>query len=162
MSEPHQTLMRDFRASDLQSVQALIFKTIDVSYAPVYPPRALSFFKAFHSEADILQRHRAGDILVIELEGKPIATGTLVEGEIFAVFVDPDHQQHGLGKTLMRELETRALAQGYEFSELSVSLPSRRFYEGLGYELLADRSKDLGNGQQMKYWQARKSLRREG
>ena len=40
----------------------------------VYPPRAVRFFKEFHSEAKILERHRQGAILVVEQEGTIIAT----------------------------------------------------------------------------------------
>lgn len=159
MDEPDAPVMRDFQESDLKPVRDLIFQTIDVSYAPVYPPRALDFFKAFHAEEDILRRSKDGDVLVIEQGGQLIATGALVEGEIFAVFVDPVQQQRGLGKRLMHELEARALVQGHQVSTLSVSLPSRHFYEDLGYELLEERSRDLGEGQVMRFWKARKVLR---
>ena len=160
MSEPAEPLLRDFRESDLKPVQDLIFRTIDISYATVYPPRALDFFKGFHADQDILQRHRDGDVLVIEQDGQPIGTGAMLEGEILAVFVDPAQQQRGLGKRLMHELEARALAQGHQVSTLSVSLPSRRFYEDLGYELLEERARDLGEGQVMRFWKARRSLRK--
>ena len=43
-------------------------------------------------------------------------------------------QKRGLGKALMIELEKRARAGGLLEAELSVSLPSRGFYEKLGYK----------------------------
>jgi hypothetical protein len=42
--------------------------------------------------------------------------------------------------------------------ELSVSLPSRRFYENLGYELVEACSIDVGEGQRLDFWKARKML----
>ncbi len=153
--------MRAFREADLAAVQALIFETIDRSYGPVYPPRALDFFKAFHSAEEIRKRGAAGTILVVEHDGAVIATGALVEGEILAVFVHPAQQGRGHGKALMRALEAQARAAGHAVSELSVSLPSRRFYESLGYEMLEERRRDLGAGQEMRFWKARKALQSE-
>lgn len=33
--------IRAFRDADIGALRRLIFETIDVSYAPVYPPRAI-------------------------------------------------------------------------------------------------------------------------
>ena len=150
--------LRPFRDSDVTQVRQLIHRTLDVSYAAVYPPEAVRFFKDFHSEAKILERHRAGDILVIEQDGQVVATGAIVDSDIFGVFVDPAAQQQGHGRALMQELESRAKAKGIHEAVLSVSLPSRRFYESLGYREFEDRSRDLGNGVQLAFWQARKAL----
>ena len=151
-------VIRDFRPTDAGAVLRLIYDTIDISYAEAYPPRAVDFFKQFHSEDRLLNRHQEGTVLVIEQDGKPVATGALVEQEIFAVFVDPDHQHRGYGKALMQELEARAARQGCAHSELSVSLPSLKFYQSLGYQILEERSRDVGEGQHLDFWKARKAL----
>ncbi len=150
--------IRAFRDADIGALQRLIFETIDVSYAPVYPPRALAFFKTFHGEAELRARGRTGTILVIEDDGELIATGSLVGNEILAVFVRPGLQGGGYGKALMRALEEKARADGETECALSISLPSLKFYQGLGYEVLEERSRDLGDGQRLDFWKAKKSL----
>jgi hypothetical protein len=40
---------RQFAAADLAAVQRLIHSTIDCRYRGAYPPRAVQFFKEFHS-----------------------------------------------------------------------------------------------------------------
>jgi ribosomal protein S18 acetylase RimI-like enzyme len=120
---------------------------------------AVQFFKEFHSEENIKQRHRTGKMLVVEQDGNLIATGTIVGSDIFGVFVDPGLHCQGLGKALMGELENRAKARGCKELELSVSLPSKRFYEKLGYEMIEKRSLDVGEGQTLDYWMARKPLK---
>jgi len=151
--------IRNFEPADLGAVHRLIQDTIDASYAAAYPPRAVAFFKAFHAEADILNRSRTGTVLVAEGSGGAlVATGSLVDGQIFGVFVRPDHQGAGLGRAVMRALEQAAVAAGQTEFVLSVSLPSRRFYERLGYEMVEPRSRDVGEGQRLDYWAARKSL----
>ncbi len=154
-SQPH---IRPFREAEVAALRALICETIDVSYAPVYPPRALAFFKGFHAEDRILERARRGTVLVVEEDGALIATGSLLDGEIFAVFVDPAHQGTGLGKALMARLEAEARDAGIAESLLSVSLPSKRFYEGLGYVMVEEVSRDLGAGQHLDFWKAKKRL----
>jgi GNAT superfamily N-acetyltransferase len=156
----HDAGIREFRESDLIPVQRLIHQTIDVCYSGVYPPRAVQFFKKFHSEEKIMERHRQGKILLIEQDGNVIATGTIVGSDIFGVFVHPEFQHRGYGGGLMRELENRAKARGCTELELSVSLPSREFYEGLGYEMLEKCSIDVGQGQHLDFWKARKPMAR--
>ena len=158
MSGPDDTCMRAFRKSDVVQVRRLIHHTVDLCYSGVYPPRAVRFFKELHSEAKILKRHEEGEILVVEQAGNIIATGATVEGDIFGVFVHPEFQHHGHGRALMRELETRAKSKGCDEAVLSVSLPSRRFYEGLGYKTFENRSIDVGDGEHLEFWAAKKLL----
>jgi ribosomal protein S18 acetylase RimI-like enzyme len=126
-----------------------------------YPTRAVQFFKEFHSEEKIMERHRKGEILVVEQDGNVIATGAIVGSDIFGVFVHPASQHRGHGGMLMRELENRAKARGCTESELSVSLPSRGFYESLGYQMLEECSIDVGEGQHLVFWKAKKPLMRQ-
>ena len=158
MSQSPQICIRAFEESDVAPLRRLICETIDVSYAPVYPSKALDFFKAFHAEEKVRERAQRGTVLVAEANGALIATGSLLEGEIFAVFVHPDRQGLGLGKALMERLEADSRAAGVTESVLSVSLPSKRFYEGLGYEIVEERSRDLGDGQRLDFWRATKRL----
>lgn len=143
----------------MEAIRALIHETIDESYGAVYPPRAVQFFKAFHSEQEILERAQRGTVLVIEEDGQLAATGSIVENEILAVFVRHRLQKGGRGKALMQALEAEGKKRGIEEAELSVSLPSKAFYRNLGYVIGEERSKDVGEGQQLVFWKARKRLR---
>ena len=158
MASLEQIKIRPFHPDDLDALHGLIQETIEISYAKAYPPRAVAFFKDFHGKEEILERGQAGTVLVVEQDGALVATGSLIDGEIFGVFVHPDVQGAGLGKTLMELLEEKARASGSEEFLLSVSLPSKKFYEGLGYEIVQDCSRDLGAGERLNFWKARKRL----
>jgi N-acetylglutamate synthase-like GNAT family acetyltransferase len=158
MSRQDFTCIRQFRASEAGAVCELVHHTIDVSYSPVYPPRAVQFFKDFHSEAKIIERHQKGEILVVEKDGKVIGTGSVVGADILGVFIHPASQHKGYGKSLMQALEDTAVANGISEVVISVSLPSRRFYERLGYEIIENRTIDVGGAQKLDYWEAKKSL----
>lgn len=158
MSQSSNTTIRRFEDHDLAALGQLIHDTIDISYAEVYPPRAVAFFKSFHSEEKILDRCQSGTVLVMEEEGVLVGTGSLVDGAIFAVFVNPGRQKGGRGKALMSALENAAREAGVIESRLDISLPSRRFYEGLGYLVIEEMSRDLGDGQRLDFWRATKKL----
>lgn len=158
MSRQNITCIRQFRESDVGAVLKLIHHTIDVSYSPVYPPRAIQFFKDFHSELKIIERHQNGETLILEKDGEVIGTGSLVGEDILGVFVYPEFQHQGYGKTIMKELEKKAILNGVSEVVLSVSLPSKRFYENLGYRILESHTIDVGEGQPLDYWEAKKKL----
>lgn len=151
-------IIRLFCDADLVLLHRMVRDTIDVSYSAVYPVRAVEFFKDYHSERKILERSQTGEVLIMEKDGSIVATGALVGNEILGVFVKPECQGQGYGKTIMNELESRAKAKGRPEVVLSVSLPSRSFYENLGYEVLAARSLDVGEGQKLDYWWGKKTL----
>jgi GNAT superfamily N-acetyltransferase len=150
--------IRDFVLSDLSSLRQMVHDTIDASYSGVYPERAVEFFKTFHSEERIRERSQKGEILIIERNNVIMATGAIVGNEVLGVFVRPLEQGRGYGKAIMNELERRAKAEGLTQITLAVSLPSRKFYEALGYEIVRDNSVDVGEGQHLDYWEARKSV----
>ena len=107
MSHSDDVRIRRFREPDLCQLVRLISETIGISYAEVYPPRAVQFFKDFHSEKKIADRSKTGTTLVVEEDGELVATGSLVDGEILAVFVHPRLQKGGRGKALMKALDPR-------------------------------------------------------
>ena len=151
-------VIRLFREADLVPLHRMIKDTIDASYAGIYPDRAVQFFMEYHSEKRIMERSQVGEILLIERHDSIVATGALVGNEILGVFVRPEEQGQGLGKRIMSELERRAKEKGLSEVVLSVSLPSRKFYETLEYELLDECSLDVGKGQHLNYWPARKTI----
>jgi GNAT superfamily N-acetyltransferase len=159
MSRPAANCVRQVRRSELNTVRDLILRTIEYSYSAVYPPKAVQAFREYHSRKNILQRYRAGGVLVVDKDERIIGTGSLMGSEILGVFILPEFQNQGHGKCLLHALEQKALAAGIAEVELSISLPSRKFYESLGYEVIADRTFDVGDSQGLDYWQARKVLK---
>ena len=143
---------------DIEKIKNLIFRTIDTNYGDVYPPRAIDFFKEFHSEENIQKRIDADSLFILEEAGQLVATASLEGSEISGVFVEPDRQGNGFGQYLMERLEAQAWQNGVREICLSVSLPSRIFYERLHYHLIEDRCFDLGDGQLLRFWKAKKSL----
>ena len=151
-------MIRTFKKTEVSQLHEMIHETIDVSYPPYYSDRAVQFFKEYHSEANIIKRSQHGELIIIENEGEILATGSLVGNEILGVFVLPNRQRGGLGKQIMLELESRAKKKGISEINLDVSLPSRKFYEKLNYEISEPHQINVGEGQQLEYWQGKKKI----
>jgi hypothetical protein len=58
MNHSDDVSIRRVREPDLCQLVRLISETIGISYAGVYPPRAVQFFKDFHSEKEIADRSK--------------------------------------------------------------------------------------------------------
>lgn len=142
----------------MESVRELIDSTIEACYTGAYPARAVEYFRRYHSESNILERAQKGTTIVAEAGGRIVATGTLKGKYIIAVFVLCQIQGQGLGRRIMTELEERARANGVTEVSLDVSLPSRLFYERMGYGGFEPATLDVGDGQRLDYWKASKRL----
>jgi GNAT superfamily N-acetyltransferase len=149
---------RVFLPGDAEAVRELIHSTIEACYTGVYPARAVEYFLQYHSESEILRRAQKGTTIVAEAGGRIVATGTLKGKYIIAVFVYRHVQDRGLGRRIMGALEERARTDGVEEIWLDVSLPSRAFYERMGYGGFEPAFLDVGEGQRLDYWKASKRL----
>lgn len=157
MEEGHPTI-REFRETDLFPLKSLVQRTIAVCYPGHYCTEAVRFFTSYHSEQAILQDAREGCTLVLDRAGRIMATGTLVGDEIKRVFVDFGFQKHGLGRLIMRHLEERAALFGIETVRLHASLPSRAFYDRLGYAIVEEAFLQVENGRSLDFFKMRKTL----
>ncbi len=161
MAEPNDIKIRKFVKTDLDTVKNLIHHTIDVSYAEIYPPNAVRYFKKFHSDPWILKGAREGYMIIAEKEGQIIGTGTIKGNYVLRVFVDPKIHRQSYGKRIMSMLEQKAKTDGLTEIIMDVSLPSKIFYERLGYHIIEEASIDVSDGQNLDYYKAKKSLNKE-
>lgn len=150
--------IRIFKGSDLADVRELIYKTIDTCYSGIYCVEAVKFFKDWHCDEKILKNAKEGYIIVLEKSSRIVGTGTVVGDEIMRVFVDPAFQKRGFGKLIMSGLERKAVSAGVDVVKLDASLPSKKFYELLGYAVLEETFLELGNNKRLDYDKMQKTL----
>lgn len=149
---------RTFVETDLAAVKALVDRTIDVSYAGIYPPAVIRFFKEYHRQECILADAQMGHTLVIEEDGVLLATGTLLGTNVRRMFVDPDVQGRGLGFALLTSIEEYACRVGLTALDLSSSLPARDFYLHYGYRIDSEEAISLPDGGQLRFYAMSKAL----
>lgn len=84
--------------------------------------------------------------------GSIVATGTLLGSTIRRVFVRPSHQCRGYGALVMHALEKEALRRGIRRVDLFASLPSKRFYDLLGYTMEREAYIPVRNNKRLDYY----------
>jgi N-acetylglutamate synthase-like GNAT family acetyltransferase len=150
--------IREFREKDLADIKVMVDKTIDICYTGIYCTEAVKFFKQWHHSDKILKNAKEGYTIILEQGGRIVGTGTVVGNEIARVFVGPPFQKSGFGKLIMLKLEEKALSQGINIVKLDASLPSKKFYDLLGYVTLEETFLEVENGKKLHYYKMEKSL----
>lgn len=158
MSGKEKIRIRKFERQDLEEVKALIEKTIDTCYDGYYCREVMDYFDMFHWPGNILKIAHEGFVAVALIEGKIVATGSIIKDKILRVFVDPSYQKRGLGKMIMDELEKQAAANGLKSVELRSLANAKKFYESIGYQTIAKGRVEVDNGSTLEYYQMVKSL----
>ena len=150
--------IREFERSDLAEVKELIYRTIDVCYKDYYCDKAIAFFKDWHCDEHILGDAGNGYMIVLVENQELIATGAVNDGEIKRVFVAPELQGKGFGRLIMERLEDRAKQEGIGAVRLDASLPSKRFYDLLGYATAEKTFHELEKSKRLDYYRMEKNL----
>jgi GNAT superfamily N-acetyltransferase len=99
-----------------------------------------------------------GWTIVLEKHNRVIGTGTIIDSHIMRVFVNPKFQKRGLGKLIMNKLEDKAISSGARKVNLDASLPSKTFYDSLGYKTCKKTYVKLENNKKLHYYKMDKVL----
>jgi GNAT superfamily N-acetyltransferase len=150
--------IREFDLYDLDTVRKVIVDTIEACYPVAYWREAVDFFKDHHRVEKLAKSAKKDHIVVLEIDGGIVGTGTLEGDEITRVFVLPEYQGLGLGKAIMETLEEKARSQGIREVNIDASLVSLDFYHHLGYETTSVTYIPLEKNQRLDYEEMKKVL----
>ncbi|MHC4639955.1 MAG: GNAT family N-acetyltransferase [Planctomycetota bacterium] len=151
--------IRHLKRSEVDVVKDLIHRTIDVCYSGLYDAESIKFFKDHHCEHSILQDAERGHTIVLVKKARVIGTGTILNDVITRVFVESGEQRSGFGKMIMQRLEQYAVNDDIRLVKLNASLPSKKFYDRLGYELVDKDYLEVDNHKKLHYYAMKKVLK---
>lgn len=120
---------------DLQIIYDLVQYTIATIYPKYYPAEIVDFFCELHSKEAIQKDMEYGNVRVLKLDDKIIATGSFVENHITRVYVLPQYQHKGYGTYVVKATEEQ-IRNKYDKVYLDASLPAAALYEKLGYSVI--------------------------
>lgn len=130
---------------DLQSVYDVVQHTIKTIYSKYYPTEVVNFFCELHSKDAILKDIENGDVGVLRIDRKIIATGCFIENHITRVYVLPDYQKKGYGTFIVKNIEEQ-ICGSYDKAYLDASLPAVALYEKLGFSIIKHERYHVKNG----------------
>lgn len=132
-------------SEDLQAVFDIVQHTIKTIYPNYYPSEVVRFFTELHSKDAIAKDIENGDVSVLKIDEKMVATGCFVGNHITRVYVLPEYQKKGYGTFIMKNIESR-ISEKFDTAYLDASLPAAVLYEKLGFTTVRHERYPVGNG----------------
>ena len=138
--------IRQAAASDFEIIKKITQETIHAVYPKYYPAGAVRFFSEHHADEKIMRDIDAGIVyLVITDDGESAGTVTLTDNEVDRLFVLPEFQGKGYGRSLLDFAEAR-ISEKYDVIILHASLPAKNIYLKRGFREVDYLKIDTGYG----------------
>ena len=119
-------------SGDLEIVKNIVHSTIKTVYPHYYPNGVVGFFLNYHSDGNLQKAIETEAVLLLNVEGTVVGTGSAYKNQISRVFVLPQFQGLGYGTLLMNNLES-IIEKEYSKIVLDSSLPAYNLYIRRGY-----------------------------
>ena len=143
--------------NNLDDVRNITQTTIRTVYPKYYPIGAVQFFCVHHCDEHIKHDISEGKVYLLKVEDQFVATVTVSGNSINRLFVLPEHQRKGYGKTLLDFAEGK-IADSYDSVVLDASFPAKRIYKKRGYVETEYNIIETDNGDHLCYDVMKKSL----
>lgn len=146
MVEHHRGVMRDFSEDDQDAVRTLVLEGLRERWGDVFDPTRNEGLDDIHATYVT----RGAEVVVVESQGRVIATGTLTPdegdtGRIVRVSVARDHRREGIGREVVAELIARARRRAMTEVRVSTDTPwlsAVALYRSCGFEEIGRDSTD--------------------
>ncbi len=161
MLEPPIVRIRPGSPADAEAIARVYVKSWRSAYAGLIPNAVLIRMSATAQAREwsqqLSRRNRADSVLVADLRGAGIvgfgscgaARSSLLPhaGEIFTLYVLPEHQERGIGRALLFRLFDGLIDRGLNSAIIWVlsQNPARFFYEAMGGRRIAGKEERLWN-----------------
>lgn len=141
-------IIRRAREEDCQSILRIHLRAIREIARSHYTSEEIEAWASPRKPEHYLEAIQTKEFHVAEEDGVVIGFGTLnqEEGEIEAVYVNPEAVRRGVGKAILQELEERAKNLGLKSLRMNASLNAVPFYESAGYEAQKETKHRLASG----------------
>jgi putative acetyltransferase len=137
-------LVRLAKPADAEAIIHVHYAAVHETAAAFYPSEIIEVWSRTPDEARyqwMRQTITQGEDVVVVAEDKSgiLGFGLVISKlcELRALYVHPTAGRRGIGKKILRELETRAIAQGISYLQLNASLNAEAFYQANGYNALS-------------------------
>ncbi|MCP1475798.1 N-acetylglutamate synthase-like GNAT family acetyltransferase [Pseudomonas sp. EB276 TE3739] len=124
--------------ADAPAISETIIKTLRESNARDYPPDIIDRVIDSFSPSKILRLLAERQVLVAALDNQIVATASLDRDVVRSVFVDPDYQGMGVGRQLMKSIQSLAMDAGFHLLRVPSSVTAEGFYASLGFKKVRD------------------------
>jgi predicted N-acetyltransferase YhbS len=132
-------VIRDAVAADAPAISKVILDSLRATNARDYTHDIIERLAQNFSVEWVMTQLLEREVVVALVEDEIVGTASLGSARIHAVFVAPNSQNRGIGRSLMRELHRRAGARGITKLTVQSSITAEAFYAKLGYAAVGDK-----------------------
>ena len=151
------TAIRRAKEDDALSIAQVYIETWRSSYAGILPDHVLinmnpqksmiTFARTINHSSEIILVAEESNLGIVGMGsvGKNRTKDNKYLGEVFTLYVHPDHQNNGIGKNLLSELFSELTRNNINSAVIWVlaNNPSRFFYEAVGGKLISVKDVEL-------------------
>ena len=136
--------------NNLEDVRNITQTTIRTIYPMYYPGGAVDFFSKHHSDEHIRDDISAGKVYILNDGDATVGTVTISEDSITRLFVLPECQHKGYGKSLL-DLAEQKILESFDHVQIDASFPAKRIYKLRGYKEIEYNMIETENGDYLCY-----------
>ena len=140
--------LRRARAGDAKAVSEIHEACLRRLCAPDYTQEQIEAWigPQVSHEMDHTMVERDGEIMFVAQCSSSIVGFAAIDGdEVSALYVHPDHSQHGVGTCLLHTVEEYAASHGMARLRVASSVTASPFYTARGYRALGESSRPLSD-----------------
>ena len=133
--------IRRFQTNDAKEVSALIIKTLRISNTKDYHAELMEELVKYQQPENIIERAGWTHFYVAEDGGSIIGCGAIGpywgkedESSLFTIFVLPEYQGKGIGRSIIETLEKDEFFLRAKRIEIPSSITACEFYKKFGYD----------------------------
>lgn len=126
-------VIRPFKTTDADELCKMILETLYKTNSKDYSKEILDKRAVKYTPAALTEKAKTRYILVAEERGRIVGSAQLDNEEIKMMFVLPEMQGRGVGKSLVEKIEEYAKGKGLKKIVGNSSLTAVGFYEKLGF-----------------------------
>lgn len=135
--------IRMFHPSDAPRLATIVQRCLREVNSRDYPAHIIDKMCVHFTAERFIELSSTRRIYVAE-DRRVVGTVSRDGNKVYTMFVDPDLARRGIGRQLMRHIETLAAHDGYDYMETGASITAHEFYLKLGYTDVRESETEFG------------------
>lgn len=136
--------IRSFKKSDSLSCSSLVERSILSTHKDHYTTEQITSLLKLYSFEKFESYPPNQAIYVAEKNNRVVGVGSILEGKIKGLYVDPEYFGQKVGGSLLGVLESTAKDNGFSSVSTYASLNALEFYKAAGYHKVSDHMDENG------------------
>jgi GNAT superfamily N-acetyltransferase len=136
--------IRTYQAGDDRRLAEMVKRCLVQVNSRDYSSQIIDRLCLYYSPERFVELSRRRRIYIAGSGSSVLGTVSREDNHVYTMFVDSDRAGHGIGRQLMRHIESRVAQEGHDNMETEASITAHKFYRRLGYIDLHEEQTDMG------------------